>query len=113
MDAAAHHAIEQGGGDAAMHDAQRIVVIEDRRVGEHDAAPLDLRHLEAQHPGDRRRGKAALHQTLEQAEPVQGADLFQRHHAKTRVSFRYRLHDLSLQFECIYTLDLCPRKRRR
>ncbi len=48
VDAAAHHRIEQGGGDAAMHAAQRIVVIEARRVAEDDAARLGFDHREAQ-----------------------------------------------------------------
>src|SRR5215813_14584793 len=42
MDGAAHHRIEQGGGDAAMDAAQRIVVLEHRVVAEHHAAELDL-----------------------------------------------------------------------
>src|SRR4030095_10667451 len=53
VDAATHHRIEQGGGDAAMHGAEGIIMVVDWRVVEDDTPCLDLRYPEAQRRGDR------------------------------------------------------------
>jgi hypothetical protein len=92
VDAAAHHRIEQGGGNAAMHGAERIIVVIDRRVVEDDAAELDLRHPETQRLADRRRRKTAFQQALEQGEPVHGAGLLEGHHAVTRIAHHRLRH---------------------
>jgi hypothetical protein len=52
VDGAAHRGVEQRGGEAAVHDADRVVVELAGRDGEHGAPLLDLDELEAEQDGD-------------------------------------------------------------
>ena len=86
MDGAAHHRIEQGGGDAAVDAAQRVIVVEHRLVAEHHAAELDLGHAKAERLRDRRRRQPAGQHFLKHRQRIHGARLFQRYHAKAGIA---------------------------
>ena len=78
---AAHAAIEQRRRVAAMHAADRIVVIERRRTLEHRPPVLDLDQIETQQSRDRRRRQPPVQHRRQELEPAHGAQRVERRRA--------------------------------
>ena len=70
LDRARHARVEQRQREAAVHRADRIVMLELRHAFEHGLAGLDLDEVEAEQVGDRRLRQRAVDDGLEKSEPV-------------------------------------------
>ena len=82
LDRAGHARIHQRHREAAMHNADRIVVLERRQAFENRLAFFDMHEIEAERLGDRRRGQRSVRDRLQKAEPVIGQDLVGRRDAE-------------------------------